>query len=237
MLFPINHDLGTHRLVCGRRCMLWQHLTTLKDPSRLGQGRFTRLRVISGIICVIRNGLQLKVASRGLGAHKTLYNRFVRWSRLGVFSRICTRPGRCRRVPERLMIDATSRCIAPRQAGCTRGARPRSSTSAAMARAALWRCYSQRAAERSQGRALGSTAGTLGDCGHDSNGFRAALKRDIAPCIPSNRFRKIALPYDKALHRRTLFRRLQYWHRIAVSYDRSSRSAFSALCIAASLTF
>ena len=41
----------------------------------------------------MRHGLQWKDAPRGYGPHKTLYNRFVRWSRLGVF--------------ERLMIDAT----------------------------------------------------------------------------------------------------------------------------------
>jgi transposase len=44
--------------------------------------------VISGIIYVIRNGLQWKDAPREYGPHKTLYNRFVRWSRLGVFNRI-----------------------------------------------------------------------------------------------------------------------------------------------------
>ncbi len=37
---------------------------------------------------MIRNGLQWKDAPAGYGPHKTLYNRFVRWSRLGVFDRI-----------------------------------------------------------------------------------------------------------------------------------------------------
>ena len=37
---------------------------------------------------MIRNGLQWKDAPRGYGPHKTLYNRFIRWSRLGVFDRI-----------------------------------------------------------------------------------------------------------------------------------------------------
>ena len=42
----------------------------------------------SGIIYVIRNGLQWKDARKAYGPHKTLYNRFVRWSLLGVFNRI-----------------------------------------------------------------------------------------------------------------------------------------------------
>jgi transposase len=45
-------------------------------------------RVVSGIVYVIRNSLQWKDAQRAYGPHKMLYNRFIRWSRLGVFNRI-----------------------------------------------------------------------------------------------------------------------------------------------------
>jgi putative transposase len=45
-------------------------------------------RVLSGIIFVIKGGLRWRDAPPGYGPHKTLYNRFVRWSRMGVFSRI-----------------------------------------------------------------------------------------------------------------------------------------------------
>ena len=45
-------------------------------------------RVISGIIFVIRNGLRWRDAPREYGPHKTIYNRFLRWRRLGVFNRI-----------------------------------------------------------------------------------------------------------------------------------------------------
>jgi hypothetical protein len=41
----------------------------------------------------------------------------------------------------------------------------------------------------------------IADRGYDSNRFRAALlERGIAPCIPSTRRRKTALPYDKTLY-------------------------------------
>ena len=63
--------------------------------------------MISGIIYVIRNGLQWKDAPREYGPHKTLYNRFVRWSRLGVFNRIFVDLAGKEETPERLMIDAT----------------------------------------------------------------------------------------------------------------------------------
>jgi putative transposase len=40
------------------------------------------------------------------GPHKTLYNRFVRWSRLGVFNCIFAELAGKEETPERLMIDA-----------------------------------------------------------------------------------------------------------------------------------
>ncbi len=54
-------------------------------PLAHGVPRSDDLRVISGIIHVIRNSLRWRDASDDFGPHKTLYNRFVRWSKLGVF--------------------------------------------------------------------------------------------------------------------------------------------------------
>ena len=76
-------------------------------PSPHGVPRVDDRRVVSGIAFVIRNGLRWKDAPAGYGPHKTLYNRFIRWSRLGVFDRIFAGlAGRGPR-PERIMIDAT----------------------------------------------------------------------------------------------------------------------------------
>ena len=63
--------------------------------------------MVSGIVYVIRNGLRWKDAPKGYGPHKTLYNRFIRWSRLGVFDRIFAGLAGERPKPERIMIDAT----------------------------------------------------------------------------------------------------------------------------------
>ena len=49
-------------------------------------------RVVSGIIYLIRNGLQWKDAPKAYGPLKTLYKRFVRWSALGVTTRPCLVP-------------------------------------------------------------------------------------------------------------------------------------------------
>src|SRR5512143_2895318 len=76
-------------------------------PLSHGVPRVDNLRVISGIVYVIRNRLLWKDAPRGYGPPKTLYNRFVRWSRMGVFNRIFTQLAAKAGTPERLMIDAT----------------------------------------------------------------------------------------------------------------------------------
>ena len=76
-------------------------------PLSHGVPRVDDRRVVSGIIYVIRNGLQWKDAPTGYGPHKTLYNRFIRWSRLGVFDRIFAGLAGEGLKPERIMIDAT----------------------------------------------------------------------------------------------------------------------------------
>jgi putative transposase len=61
---------------------------------------------------VLRNGLRWRDAPKDYGPHKTIYNRFIRWSRMGVFNRIFAAlsaqgahsgDGKS----EQLMIDAT----------------------------------------------------------------------------------------------------------------------------------
>ena len=75
-------------------------------PRWHGIARVDDRRVVSEIVYVIHNGLQWKDASRAYGPHKTLYNRFVRWSRLGVFERIFAALAADAGTSERLMIDS-----------------------------------------------------------------------------------------------------------------------------------
>ena len=57
-------------------------------PRARGKPRVDDRRVLSGILFGLRNGLRWQDAPPVYGPHKTLYNRFARWSRLGVFARI-----------------------------------------------------------------------------------------------------------------------------------------------------
>lgn len=72
-----------------------------------GVPRVDDRRVISGIIHVIRHGLMWRDAPERYGPHKTLYNRFIRWSQVGVFDRIFATLAAESTASETVMIDAT----------------------------------------------------------------------------------------------------------------------------------
>ena len=76
-------------------------------PLSHGVPRVDDRKVVSGIIHVIRNGLRWRDAPEIYGPHKTLYNRFIRWSKMGVFDQIFTALVEEHGPPDRLMIDAT----------------------------------------------------------------------------------------------------------------------------------
>ncbi len=75
-------------------------------PLSHGMPRADDLKVISGIVFVIKNGLRWRDAPKEYGPHKTLHNRFIRWSRMGVFDRIFAELSGQAGQPERLLIDS-----------------------------------------------------------------------------------------------------------------------------------
>ena len=76
-------------------------------PLSHGVPRVDDRRIISGIIFVIRNGLRWRDAPTEYGPPKTIYNRFIRWSRMGVFNKIFAGLAAKAGQPDQLMIDAT----------------------------------------------------------------------------------------------------------------------------------
>lgn len=64
-------------------------------------------RVLSGIIFVNRNGMRWHDAPREYGPHKTLYNRWKRWSDMGIFMRTMDGLSAAKVEPQTIMIDAT----------------------------------------------------------------------------------------------------------------------------------
>ena len=76
-------------------------------PKSHGKPRVDDRKVLSGIIFINRNGLRWRDAPVDYGPPKTLYNRWVRWSRLGVFARILMQLAAEGRERDTLMIDST----------------------------------------------------------------------------------------------------------------------------------
>ena len=56
-----------------------------------GVPRVNDRRAISGIIHVLQSGCRWRDAPSVYGPPKTLYNRFVRWARKGVWGRVFTK--------------------------------------------------------------------------------------------------------------------------------------------------
>src|SRR3981189_2254108 len=90
-------------------------------PRTRGVPRVNDRRVVSGIVHVIRNGLRWRDAPAVYGPHKTLYNRFVRWSRMGIFDRIFANLAAASGPPDRVMIDSTHLEAPRRPPVCSKG--------------------------------------------------------------------------------------------------------------------
>jgi len=163
----------------------------------------------SGIIYVIKHGLQWKDAPKDYGPPKTFYNRFIRWSRLGVFDRIFAALAGEGPKPERIMIDSThlkahrtaasllkkgvlSRCIGRTKGGlnsklhvvCDGAGKP-------LVMLLTEGQMSDHKDARLMLEALLPASAMIADRGYDNDWFRAALKeRGTQPCIPPTRGRR-----------------------------------------------
>ena len=76
-------------------------------PLSHGVPRVDDTRVLSGIILINRNGLRWRDAPPIYGPHKTVYNLWYRWSRMGVFAKILLELVRQDTETEMIKTDAT----------------------------------------------------------------------------------------------------------------------------------
>ena len=63
--------------------------------------------MLSGIVFIDRNGLRWRDAPKEYGPHKTLYNRWKRWSDKGIFARMMAGLAAEHGEEKTVMIDAT----------------------------------------------------------------------------------------------------------------------------------
>ena len=76
-------------------------------PKSHGKPRVDDRRVLSGIIFINRNGLRWRDAPKDYGPHKTLYNRWKRWSERGIFAKMMVGLAAEHGEKRTVMIDAT----------------------------------------------------------------------------------------------------------------------------------
>ena len=231
-------------------------------PKSHGRPRVDDRRVLSGIIFINRNGLRWRDAPREYGPHKTLYNRWKRWSDRGVFARIMAGLAAEHGEETTVMIDATY-LKAHRTASCLgvkKGGRGRliGRTKGGMNTKLHAICDSEgrplnlfvtagQVSDYIGARALLSSLPNvdwlLGDRGYDADWFREALKdKGIRACIPGRKQRKKNVKYDKRRYKRRnrieiMFGRLKDWRGVAMLCDRSPMVFLSAIAHAATVTF
>ena len=63
----------------------WARIEPLMPRGRRGAHRVDDRRVISGIVYMLRSGARWRDCPAAYGPHTTVYNRFNRWSRLGIW--------------------------------------------------------------------------------------------------------------------------------------------------------
>ncbi|MFS0739345.1 IS5 family transposase [Brevundimonas sp. 3P9-tot-E] len=231
-------------------------------PKSHGKPRVGDRRVLSGIIFVNRNGLRWRDAPAAYGPHKTLYNRWKRWSEAGVFIRMMEGLSGAQAERRTVMIDATYLKA------------HRTASSLAVKKGNLGRLIGRtkggmntklHAVTDANGRpiSLFMTAGQvsdyigaaalldslpraqwlLGDRGYDADWFRDALQaKGIMPCIPGRKTRTEPIRYDKRRYKRRnrieiMFGRLKDWRRVATRYDRCPNVFLSAIALAATVLF
>ena len=99
----------------------FSRLLPLLPRDTRGVARVDDRRVISGIVHVLQSGCRWRDAPAAYGPSKTLYNRFVRWARKGVWLEVFTALAQAGGPPEALLLDSTHvkahRCAAGGKGG------------------------------------------------------------------------------------------------------------------------
>jgi putative transposase len=110
----------------------WQRMAPLLPTDVRGKERVDDRRVISGILHVLKSGCRWCDCPPEYGPHTTIYNRFVRWAKRGVWERLFRELADRGRSSSTQMIDSTH-VKAHRSASGARKGGSRNRRSAALA--------------------------------------------------------------------------------------------------------
>jgi len=232
-------------------------LAPLLPTGTRGVARVDDRRVISGIVHVLMSGGRWVDAPPAYGPRKTLYNRWVRWARKGVWQQAFAALAAAGGPPAELMLD-----LDPRQGAPLCGRRKRGAHANAIGRSRGGRTTKIHALVDGQGRmvAFALTPGQCGDApvaadlvralppsqtlaadrAYDSDALRAMLlARGTRPVIPNGPRRKRLHPLNPSAYKRRnlverAFCRLKDFRRVATRYDKIAATYAAAVALAAS---
>jgi transposase len=219
----------------------WAAIGPMLPNKPRGIPRVNDRRVLNGIFWVLRSGAPWRDLPRSFGPYTTCYNRFVRWRRAGVWSRIMDALAAAHDADVQ-MIDTSivrvhqhAACIArnKRQSmGRSRGGLTSKihavvDTNGLPVRLALTtgEAHDNRLAVRLLSR-LRSGAMLLADRGYDADWIRILVRqRGAWANIPPKRNRKEALCFSPYLYRarnliERFFNKIKQCRRVATRYDK-----------------
>ena len=85
----------------------WAALEPHLPKNQPGKPRVDDRRVISGILHILKTGARWRDVPPQYGPAKTIYNRYARWARRGIWQRIFAKVAAAGQVPDELMLDSS----------------------------------------------------------------------------------------------------------------------------------
>ena len=213
----------------------WKRIEPHLPTDVRGVERADDRRVISGIVHVLRSGCRWCDCPPEYGPPTTIYNRFVRWARRGIWENLFRELAGNGRSADMQMIDSTHVKAHRSAAGGKEGRLIAILLTGGEA-------HDGPLAERLICRVKPAKC-LLGDKAYDSNELRADLdEQGTKPVIPNRSNRKQRFNFSKRLYKlrwriEAAFNRLKDFRRIATRYDRLARNYLASVCLAAALVW
>jgi transposase len=85
----------------------WAKIEPQLPRNQRGPARDDDRRILSGIMHVQRSGCRWKDCPPEYGPHKTIYNRFARWSERGIWQKLLASVAGAQDTPEQVALDSS----------------------------------------------------------------------------------------------------------------------------------
>lgn len=85
----------------------WAKLEPHLPKNQPGKPRVDDRRVISGILHILKTGGRWRDVPKEYGPAKTVYNRYTRWARRGIWQRIFAKVASSGPIPDELALDSS----------------------------------------------------------------------------------------------------------------------------------